>query len=80
VKIVVIARPALPGQQVRIEMQRKTGWKLITTTKVNAKGRVIASVKTPKKPGVWEFRAVVAPAGGVQGGTSEPVPIRVKKK
>jgi hypothetical protein len=79
-KIVVIARPAISGQQVRIEMQRKSGWRLITTTKVNAKGRVIVSVKTPKKPGLWQFRAVVSPAGGVQGATSEPVPIRVKKR
>jgi spore germination protein YaaH len=79
-KIVVVARPAVPGQRVRIEMQRKTGWKFITATKVNSKGRVAASVTTPKKPGLWQFRAVVRPGGGVQGATSEPVPIRVKKK
>jgi hypothetical protein len=79
-KIVVVARPAVPGQQVRIEMQRKTGWKFITATKVNSKGRVVASVTTPKKPGLWQFRAVVLPGGGVQGATSEPVPIRVKQK
>ncbi len=79
-KILVVARPAITGQQVRIEMQRKTGWKSVTTARMNAKGRVVVSVPVPKKPGLWQFRAVVQPTGDVQGGTFEPIPIRVKKK
>lgn len=79
-KILVVSRPAVAGQKVRIEMQRKTGWKAIITATVNAKGRVVARVKVPRQPGLWQFRAVVLPAGGVQGGTVEPIPIRVKKR
>lgn len=79
-RIKVVARPSVQGQKVRIEMQRKTGWKALTSATLDAKGRATVSVRVPKNPGVWQFRAVVLPAGAVQGGTFEPIAIRVTKR
>ncbi len=79
VKVKVVARPALSGQKVLLQLKKGEQWSTIGTAKANAKGRVTVSGTAPKAKGTYTLRVATVPKAGIREGLSADLRLRVRK-
>lgn len=71
----VVARPAIAGQRIVVQMLSKGSWKAVGKDRANAKGVAKVRVSIDRK-GPRQYRAMAQSRGGILVGFSEPFVIK----
>ena len=77
-KVRVVSMPAAAGQPIVIQRKNGAKWKTVAQGVTNGSGVAIVPVRVIKKRGLYTYRAVAQPTGGLSQGISPTFTIRVR--